>query len=92
MKLETTKGFQINPVALAYFLLFSTLMDEVSYFGHQTFNQVGISIPKVLLGGLLALQLIYLPYLACTKFKPHFEANGSPRWPLWHRHSYYRTA
>ena len=77
---------------LAYFLLSSTLMDEVSSFGHQTFNQVDISIPEVLLGGLLVLQFIYLPYLAWTNFRPLFEAGGTPRWPLWHKNSYYRNA
>ena len=92
MKLETTKGFQINSVALGYFLLFSTLMYEASYFGHQTFNQVDIVIPEVVLGDLLVLHLIYLPYLAWTNFKSHFEDDGTPRWPLWHMHRYYRNA
>ena len=56
----TTKGFAIGSCALASFLLFSAYMDEVSYYAHQTFNQVDIAIPKVFLGGLLGSMLIFL--------------------------------
>jgi Na+/H+-translocating membrane pyrophosphatase len=56
---ETTKAFSSGYVALNSFHFFCAYMDKMSYYAHQTFNHVDITIPYMFLGGLVGSMLIW---------------------------------
>jgi inorganic pyrophosphatase len=54
-----TKGYSIGSAALACFLLFGALMDELSAFAGKEFRKVDIATPEVLIGGLLGVMMVF---------------------------------
>jgi inorganic pyrophosphatase len=54
-----TKGYSIGSAALACFLLFGALMDELSAFAGVEFRRIDIAVPEVLIGGLFGTMMVF---------------------------------
>jgi K(+)-stimulated pyrophosphate-energized sodium pump len=55
-----TKGYAMGSAGLAAFLLFSAYLDEVEKVGGEIFDVVNLAEPKVFVGGLLGVMLVFL--------------------------------